>query len=344
MKVLITGGCGFVGSNLAAHALRSGIEVCILDNLSRNGSARNLEWLRRLGRFVFEKRDIRDAVGVDAVIQRFQPDHVMHLAGQVAMTSSISDPMADMQINVGGTLAVLEAVRRHVPLAGVLFASTNKVYGDLDGYDYLQTSTRFRCVQFPNGFDESVPFAPSTPYGCSKGAADRYVLDWAHGFGLRTVSFRHSSMYGGHQYATEDQGWVGWFCGRAAESIASGETVSFTVSGCGRQVRDVLHIDDVVRLYFTAMTRLDAIAGRAFNVGGGPDNALSLLELLDRLREGWGAALAPRHIATRASDQKVFIADTCALEQAIGWRPQVDVSRGLDEMMKWERSRTGAMT
>lgn len=343
MKLLVTGGCGFVGSNLAAQALRTGHELCVLDNLSRHGAAQNLAWLRGLGRFAFEAVDVRDAAAVEAAVRRFGPEQVFHLAGQVAMTTSLADPLADLQINAAGTLHLLQAVRRHAPEAGFVYASTNKVYGDLEWLGYERTTTRWRCPAHPHGFDETLPFAPSTPYGCSKGAADRYVSDWHHGFGLRSVVLRHSSMYGGHQYATEDQGWVGWFCSRAAASRRSGRAERFTVSGSGHQVRDLLHVDDVVRLYFGLAERIDAVAGRTFNVGGGARNSLSILELLGRLERDHGARLAPTHIAARASDQRVFVADHRALTRAIGWAPQVGIDQGLAGMMAWELERAGAV-
>ena len=339
MKILITGGCGFVGSNLAAHALRTGHEVAVFDNLSRNGAAHNLAWLQRLGKPMIRRADVRDGEAVDACLRDFHPDHVLHLAGQVAMTTSIADPLADMQINIGGTLNLLQALRRHAPDAGLLYASTNKVYGDLEQLDYDCGATRWTCRQHPNGFDTGLPFAPSTPYGCSKGAADRYVTDWHHGFGLRTVVLRHSTMYGGHQHATEDQGWIGWFCSRAALSLQTDAAVEFSVCGSGHQVRDVLHVDDVVRLYFDLMERLDSLAGRAFNVGGGAANALSLLELFARLEDDHGARLRPRHIAARSSDQKVFIADNGELERRVGWAPRIGVGAGLAAMMAWEQER-----
>ncbi len=343
MKLLVTGGCGFVGSNLAAHALRTGHELCVLDNLSRHGAAQNLAWLRGLGAFDLAAVDIRDADAVEQTVRRFRPDHVFHLAGQVAMTTSLADPLADLQINAAGTLHLLQALRRHAPQAGFVYASTNKVYGDLEWLACERDTTRWRCPAYAEGFDETLPFAPSTPYGCSKGAADRYVSDGHPAFGLRTVVLRHSSMYGGQQYATEDQGWVGWFCSRAAASRRSGRAQGFTVSGSGHQVRDLLHVDDVVRLYFGLAERIDAVAGRTFNVGGGPGNALSILELLARLRRDHGAQLAPTHIAPRHSDQRVFVADHRALTAATGWAPRVGIDEGLGGMMDWELQRAGAV-
>lgn len=339
MKILITGGCGFVGSNLAAYAIRLGIDVNVLDNLSRVGAAENLAWLQSLGRFRFTQVDIRDADGVAQEWRRYKPDHVMHLAAQVAMTTSIADPLADLQINAAGTLHVLESTRRHSPQAGIVFASTNKVYGDLTQFDYFRDKLRYRCAQHPNGFDEQLPFAPSTPYGCSKGAADRYVTDWHHGFGMRTVALRHSSMYGGHQHATEDQGWIGWFCSRAAASLRSARAERFTVSGSGLQVRDALHINDVVRLYFKALDQIEGLAGKSFNVGGGIENSMSLLELLAHLEQDHGALLRPTHIAERASDQKVFVSDNRAITQATGWKPEMGILAGLADMVAWEVQR-----
>ena len=212
MKYLITGGCGFLGSNLASEVLKRGEKLIIVDNLSRIGSADNLIWLKKQGDFRFIHADIRNANDVTRVISEVKPDVIFHLAGQVAMTTSISDPRMDFEINALGTLNVLEAVRQHVPEAIVIYSSTNKVYGDLEWVKYEEIDTRYITPYYPKGFDENTPLDFRSPYGCSKGAADQYMLDYARMFDLRTVVFRHSSMYGGRQFATYDQGWIGWFC------------------------------------------------------------------------------------------------------------------------------------
>ncbi len=269
MRLLITGGCGFLGSNLAADALSRGDVLMVFDNLSRAGSRENLSWLNQSGKFSFEHGDIRNQNDITRVIQLFRPDVIFHLAGQVAMTTSIANPRMDFEINVLGTHNLLEAVRLHAPEATVIYSSTNKVYGDLEQYSYRETETRYECIDKPTGLDETTPLEFHSPYGCSKGAADQYMLDYARIFGLNTVVFRHSSMYGGRQFATYDQGWVGWFCQKAVETKGGILREPFTISGTGKQVRDVLHADDMRSLYLSAVQNIKGAKGQAFNIGGG---------------------------------------------------------------------------
>lgn len=335
MTILITGGCGFLGSNLAAEGLRRGHRVWIADNLSRTGAAENLAWLSMSGgELRFAHTDLRLAGELDALVERASPDAIFHLAGQVAMTSSIRDPLNDFLVNAQGTLHVLEALRHHCPQATLIYASTNKVYGELDRHPIVEGPTRYRCPQRPQGFAEDEPLDFHSPYGCSKGSADQYCLDYARIYGLRTVVLRHSSMYGGRQFATEDQGWVGWFCARALEHRSSGRYEA-AIHGNGKQVRDLLHAWDACRVYYACVDAIDAAAGRAFNVGGGMDNSLSLLELFSVLEEKLGIAITTRSLAPRESDQKIFVADNTAITQATGWTPQIDCGTGLDEMLGW---------
>jgi CDP-paratose 2-epimerase len=336
VKLLITGGCGFLGSNLAADALVRGDELWVFDNLSRNGSRNNLDWLTSQGTFTFQYGDIRNRNDVETAVQAFRPDAIFHLAGQVAMTTSLVNPQMDFEINVVGTNNLLESVRKHVPTAAVVYSSTNKVYGDLEQFDYEETKTRYRCLQHPSGFDEQVQLSFRSPYGCSKGAADQYMLDYARVFGMNTVVFRHSSMYGGRQFATYDQGWVGWFCQKAVEA-SEGQTQPFTISGSGKQVRDVLHGEDMKRLYRAALDNIDTARGHAFNIGGGADNSLSLLELLHILEEIVGSPMSYERIAVRESDQRVFIADITKAKRVLGWAPQVSVLQGVSTTVDWIR-------
>ncbi|HEY9025795.1 MAG TPA: GDP-mannose 4,6-dehydratase [Burkholderiaceae bacterium] len=339
MKLLVTGGCGFLGSNLAAHALSTDVELCVFDNLSRLGSQQNLQWLRDMGKaFTFVHGDIRNPNDVNRAVQAFLPDMVFHLAGQVAMTTSIANPRMDFEVNALGTLNVLEAVRQHVPRAGVIYSSTNKVYGDLEQFAYREDARRFVCVDRPRGFGEDVPLDFHSPYGCSKGSADQYLLDYHRIFGLRTAVFRHSSMYGGRQFATADQGWIGWFCQMAAETRHGLRTTPFGISGSGKQVRDVLHAEDMIRLYFNVASDIDRVAGKAFNVGGGVDNSLSLLELFDLLGELIGQPLQFTSGPARESDQRVFIADVDRIAALTGWRPQVSAREGVSKMLAWAES------
>ena len=215
MKYLITGGCGFLGSNIASEILKQGGELIIFDSLYRFGSYQNKEWLETQGEFIFIHGDIRNTNDVERAIKEHKPDVIYHLAGQVAMTTSISDPRMDMEVNVGGSFNLLNSVRLYSPETTIIYSSTNKVYGDLEQFTYEETVTRYRCVEKPNGFDESVNLDFHSPYGTSKGSADQYMLDFARIYGLKTVVFRHSSMFGGRQFATYDQGWIGWFIQQA---------------------------------------------------------------------------------------------------------------------------------
>lgn len=335
MKLLITGGCGFLGSNLAAHALGHGYDLTVFDNLSRQGSMENLGWLKEQGVFRFIHGDIRNQNDVNGAIREVMPDAVFHLAGQVAMTTSIANPRMDFEVNAVGSYNLLEAVRSQAPLAAVVYSSTNKVYGDLEQYAYRETETRFECVDWPNGFDEATPLEFHSPYGCSKGAADQYMLDYARIFGLKTVVFRHSSMYGGRQFATYDQGWIGWFCQQAVKSGKEGSREPFTISGTGKQVRDVLHADDMISLYFAALQGIEKAKGQAFNIGGGIANSLSLLELFALLEELTGAKLVYRKLPPRESDQRVFVSDIAKAERLLGWNPQVSAREGVRRMVEW---------
>ena len=338
MKLLITGGCGFLGSNLAAHALSQGIELCVFDSLYRHGSQSNLSWLRGQARFEFVHGDIRNANDVERLIARVKPDVIFHLAGQVAMTTSVTDPRMDFEVNALGTLNLLEAVRVYAPEAVVIYSSTNKVYGDLEQYKYRETETRFFCVEHPNGFDEKTPLDFHSPYGCSKGSADQYLLDYHRIFGLKTIVFRHSSMYGGRQFATADQGWVGWFCRMAAEARTGSKNTKFTISGNGKQVRDVLHADDMISLYFSTLQHSDQAAGQAFNIGGGIANSLSLLELFALLETHIGKHLQYEKLPPRDSDQRVFVADIGKMNRLTGWTPQVSSEAGVLRMLEWAES------
>lgn len=344
MKVLITGGCGFLGSNLASAFLADGAEVVVLDALYRKGSVSNLHWLAEQAanhQFHFLQADIAEAAAVQALFRRFGPfDYVCHVAGQVAMTTSLQDPMRDLQTNVLGTFNVLEAVRAHSPEALVAYSSTNKVYGDLEYIETKESETRYTLPAYPNGLSESLPLDFSTPYGCSKGAADQYVRDWARVYGLKTVVFRHSSIYGGRQFASYDQGWIGWFCQKAIEQKRAHQDghdpEPFTIAGTGKQVRDVLHADDLIRLYRAAYDHREQISGEIFNIGGGITNALSLLELFDLLSDLLSIpSLVYTQKHRRPSDQDCFIADIRKSNNLLEWFPSVCCREGVCRMLEW---------
>jgi len=335
MKILLMGGCGFLGSNLAAHGIKNKYEITVVDNLSRYGSSKNLEWLNTLGKFTFIHGDSRQKNDVENIISSGGFDAIFHLAGQVAMTTSISNPYADFQTNTVGTLNVLEAVRKFSPNTSVFYSSTNKVYGDLEQYTYTETDTRYVCDEFPNGFTESTPLDFRSPYGCSKGAADQYMLDYARIFGVKTVVFRHSSMYGSRQFATYDQGWVGWFCQKAMDKYNNPNAEPFTISGNGKQVRDILHAADMIALYYTALENVDKVWGEAYNIGGSMEYSLSLLELFDMLNKILNIKMEYTQLPVRISDQKVFVADINKINKKIGWSPKVDSYTGVKAMVEW---------
>ena len=338
MKYLITGGCGFIGSNLAAEVLERGEELVVFDNLFRFGSGSNLEWLKQKGEFKYYPFDIRNLNDIETVIKEEQPDVVFHLAGQVAMTTSIFNPRLDFEINAMGTFNLLDSIRKYSPDTMILYSSSNKVYGDFKDLTFLEKPTRYECKEYPNGFDEKLPLNFHSPYGCSKGSADQYLLDFNRIYGLKTVVFRHSSMYGGNQHATADQGWVGWFIQKALEKKYNIDINPFTISGDGKQVRDVLHSSDVVNLYFKTVENIDSVSGNVFNIGGGVINSLSLLELFNLLEEILQINLKYKKLPFRESDQLVFIADNRKAENLIGWKAKTNTIDGINHSISWAKN------
>ena len=330
MKALVTGGAGFIGCNLVDRLATDGAEVIVFDALARPGVEQNLAWLqaRHGDRIISVTADVRDPTALDGIAR--EADVIFHLAAQVAVTTSLVDPREDFEVNVGGAINVLEAARRR--RTPVIFASTNKVYGDLADIDLELKGAAYR-PQDPGvrlrGVDEQRPLDFHTPYGCSKGAADQYVLDYARSYGLPTCVLRMSCIYGPHQMGTEDQGWVAHFLIRAL----NGQPI--TIYGDGRQVRDILFVDDAVSAYLSAFQRIDQVAGRAFNLGGGPANAISLLQLLERIEEVLGRKVAVDFADWRAGDQRYFVSDTTAARRALalpeprGWRS------GVGELAEW---------
>ena len=338
MKYLITGGCGFLGSNLAAEVLQRGDELFVFDNLYRTGTEQNLKWLQSLGRFKFYHSDIRSYNDVEYAIRDCKPDVIFHLAGQVAMTTSLENPRFDFEVNVLGGNNILEVVRQFCPDTIVTYSSTNKVYGDLEWVEYEETETRFKAKGFEKGFDEKVLLDFQSPYGCSKGATDQYMLDYAKMFDLKTVVFRHSSIFGGRQYATADQGWIGWFVKQAIDIKTGNLKDPFTISGSGKQVRDVLFGSDLINCYFSAISQIDMTKGQAFNIGGGMTNSLSLLELFSLLEEELDIEMNPVKLPWRKSDQKVYVADISKAKLYFDWSPSIDSTDGVRKMIDWVKS------
>ncbi|HEX5459101.1 MAG TPA: NAD-dependent epimerase/dehydratase family protein [Steroidobacteraceae bacterium] len=329
---LITGGAGFIGTNLADRLLSQGAPVLVLDDLSRAGVERNLAWLRaRHGeRLQVEIGDVRDTSAVRRAVDR--ADRVFHFAAQVAVTSSLADPVRDFEINVRGTLNMLEAARARQRPPPLLFTSTNKVYGALPDVELERRDQRYVPADprlTARGVGERRPLDFHSPYGCSKGAADQYVLDYARCFGLPAVVFRMSCIYGPHQCGTEDQGWVAHFLLRARE----GGTL--TLYGDGYQVRDILFVEDLVDALLLAIRGIDRLAGQAFNIGGGPANAVSLRELLDLMSTRLGLAVRVEHAGWRSGDQRYYVTDSGKFSAATGWAPAVEVAEGLIRLNDW---------
>ena len=309
----------------------------MLDNMSRVGSHVNRSWLESDGLVNVIEADIREPEQVTDIVHDLQPEIIFHLAGQVAMTTSIANPRLDFEVNTLGTFNVLEAIRTTAPNCRVIYSSTNKVYGDLEYCVFEEDKSRYINTSFPVGCDENIKLDFHSPYGTSKGAADQYVLDYARIFGLNTTVLRHSSIYGGRQFATKDQGWLGWFIAEALRIEKDGGSGVVQISGNGKQVRDLLHSTDCVDLYLRAgMSSSDF--GSVFNIGGGVDNSMSLLELLDFLSNELKISIEIDHLPARESDQKVFIADIGAAMKQFDWSPKVAKYDGIREMVGWVRS------
>ena len=326
-RVLITGGAGFIGCNLAAHLARQNAHVTVFDDLSRPGVDRNLAWLQRTYGDRIEARiaDIRDRDLLRAAVSGVEA--VFHLAAQTAVTTSLVEPRHDFDVNARGTIEVLEAVRAQKRPPAVIFTSTNKVYGCLPDLPLTESATRWQAALV--GIDEKRPLEFRTPYGCSKGCADQYVLDYAHSFGIPATVFRMSCIYGPHQFGTEDQGWVAHFLIRALEGKP------LTIYGDGKQVRDILFVDDLVDAFTRAWARIGAIAGRAFNIGGGVANTISLRELLTTLETLRGRSPQTNYEGWRPGDQRWYVSDTTAFSEATGWRPRVSPQVGIERLHGW---------
>jgi CDP-paratose 2-epimerase len=337
MKILVTGSVGFIGSAFVrSMADVPGAQTVGVDNLSRRGSKNNLHWIQEHVRnHVFERLDVTSADDMDALVYRHRnADALIHLAAQTAVTTSVDDPRRDFEANALGTLNVLEAVRRNAPSMPVLYASTNKVYGNLEQEPLTRTARRYEFARAPRGISEACPVDFHSPYGCSKGAADQYVRDYARIYGLRTVVFRQSCIYGPRQYGFEEQGWVAWF------AIAAATDAPITVYGDGLQVRDLLWVEDLCELYRLAIAGIDGISGNVYNIGGGPANALSVREVLDRLELLYARPIRATHGPWRAGDQRIFIADTASITRDLGWQPRTPVETGIPLLVQWVQEST----
>jgi CDP-paratose 2-epimerase len=330
-RILVTGGAGFVGSNLVDGLLRDGHRVAVFDALSRRGTEHNLSWLRaqhRDGRLRFVHGDVRDFPALQAAAS--EAEVIYHLAGQVAVTTSVEDPRTDYEVNAIGTFNVLEAARLSGRNPAVVFTSTNKVYGGMEDVAVVERATRYEYRDLPYGIPESQPLDFHSPYGCSKGAADQYVRDYARIYHLPTVVFRMSCIYGPRQFGNEDQGWLAHFM------IAALSGKPITVYGDGKQVRDVLFVDDLVRAFRLAVEKIDVAAGEVFNIGGGPSNTLSVWqEFRESLADLRGVKTRVRRREWRPGDQPCYVSDIRKAQRLLGWQPQVDKETGIRRLWQW---------
>jgi CDP-paratose 2-epimerase len=328
---LITGGAGFIGSNYVSRLLRRGEQVTIFDNLSRAGSRLNLEWLRETygdNSFKLVKGDVRDAELIRQTAR--DADIIVHLAAQVAVTTSVKQPREDFEINALGTFNVLEAARASGNKPSIIYASTNKVYGEMEDVPVVETENRYIYQDLPMGAPESQPLDFHSPYGCSKGTGDQYVRDFFRIYGLPTVVFRQSCIYGTRQFGVEDQGWVAWFI------IAAVTGRPIKIYGDGKQVRDILFVEDLLDGYDRALACLPGCGGQVYNIGGGPDNVLSIWKdfepILERLL---GKPVPVSRGEWRPGDQKIYVSDIRKAEQDLGWKPKIGVNEGIQRLFDW---------
>ena len=328
---LVTGGAGFIGSNYVHRLLQRGEQVTVYDNLSRAGAPRNLKWLEETfgkGAFQLVAGDVRDASLLAETAR--EADVIVHLAGQVAVTTSVVNPREDFEINALGTFNMLEAARLSGRDPIVFYSSTNKVYGGMDDVEVEETPTRWQYQDLPFGCPESQPLDFHSPYGCSKGAGDQYVRDYGRIYGLRTVVFRQSCIYGPRQFGVEDQGWVAWFV------IAAVTGRPLAIYGDGKQVRDLLHVYDLLDGYDLALEKIKTVSGQVYNLGGGPENTISIWsEFAPLLEKMLGSPISVSRGDWRPGDQKVFVADTRKAQAELGWQPQYDVEKGVRQLFDW---------
>lgn len=330
-NLLVTGAAGFIGSNAVARFTEKGWNVFGLDDFSREGTRRNAEWLTEVYGVPVDRCDVRSAEEVAKKVKASSPDAVLHLAAQVAVTESVELPRVDLDTNIVGTVNVLEAVREYAPTAHVIYASTNKVYGELADVETEEGERRYHYDNLPEGVGEDQPLQFRTPYGCSKGAADQYVLDYFRTFGVRGTSLRQSCIYGPRQIGVEDQGWVAWF----ARAALAGRTI--TIFGDGKQVRDLLHIEDLLDLFEAVFKQSKTAAGRAYNVGGGEAYSRSLLEVLEVLENELGENIDLEYDDWRPGDQRVFYCNVTRAQRELGWEPRIPPEEGLQDLIGWMR-------
>ncbi len=327
--ILITGGCGFIGTNAANYYLKNGYRVIAFDNLSRIGAKQNLDWLReQKGDFIFIKGDIRESKKVLEIFKNYEPNLVLHLAAQVTMVTSVTNPREDFEINALGTFNILEAMREVRSEAAALYSSTNKVMGELLYIPVVEKEKRYIYKNI-KGINEKFPLDFHGPYGCSKGCGDQYFIDYSRIFGLNTVVFRQSGIYGPHQFGIEEQGWIAWFC----NALLLDKPV--TIFGNGKQVRDVLYIDDLIKAYDLSLKNIKKTRGNAYNIGGGADFSLSIWELFEILERLVGKKFNYKSGPWRPGDQKIYISDISLAKKDFNWKSTISPQRGIEKLYSW---------
>jgi CDP-paratose 2-epimerase len=330
MNILITGGAGFIGSNVAERFLKKGDTVFIFDNLSRRGAGWNLKWLQKnYNNAKFIKGDIRKYNDLLSAFKKHKFDVVFHFAAQVAVTTSVTNPREDFDINALGTFNLLEAIRNTKQAPVILYSSTNKVYGGMTDIKIAEKKGKYAYAKLPNGISEDRLLDFHSPYGCSKGTADQYMIDYGRIYDMKTVVFRQSCIYGYRQFGIEDQGWVAWF------TIAAMLDKPITIYGDGKQVRDVLFIEDLADAYEAAIKNIDKVRGQAFNIGGGPNNTMSLLELIAFLEKFFGRKIPLKFSDWRPGDQPVFVCDIAKAKKVFGWQPKTGPEDGVKKLYEW---------
>lgn len=330
--ILVTGGAGFVGTNLTAKLLEEGHKVMVYDNLERDGVRKNLKWLQQNYKenFIIQVADVREKDVLQSCINKAKA--VFHFSAQVAVTTSLENPVQDFQVNLMGTMNVLESIRTSAHNPPLFFTSTNKVYGNLEELNFNLNKTRYKADDASleqNGISEDQALDFHSPYGCSKGAADQYVLDYSKTYGLKSVVFRMSCIYGPHQFGNEDQGWVAHFL------ISALKNKDISIFGNGKQVRDILYVDDLVDAFIQAHKHIDQIKGQVFNIGGGPENSTSLIEILEKIEELTGIKINKEFFEWRRGDQYYYVSDTSKFSEATGWQPKYNIEHGLKALLQW---------
>lgn len=327
-SILITGGCGFIGTNCVNHYSKKGQKVIVYDNLSRVGAKQNLDWLKSNADFIFIKGDVRDDKKLLETFKKYRPDSVLHLAAQVTMVTSLENPREDFEINALGTFNVLEALRKTKSRAPAIYSSTNKVMGELTYIPIVEKKKRYQYRNI-KGVNENFPLDFHGPYGCSKGCGDQYFLDYARIFGLNTIVFRQSGIYGPHQFGIEEQGWLAWF----SNNLIFDKKV--TIFGDGKQVRDVLYIDDLIKAFDSAFKNFKKARGKPYNIGGGPKFAISIWDLFYILEKISNRKFKYNFRPWRPGDQKVYVSDVSRAKKDFNWSPKISPEMGVEKLYNW---------